>query len=157
MITISKELSNLGGIARIWLIPSRLISSAHYNFPTTLLQLPMNWDTDAWELTPVFQSASWTQEQQSTIAGTYYENTVAFKLPKVTYDSRSFISLITNETWTVMLMDQNKQFLLMGSQEYPMRSTIKTSTGSEISDLNHLAVTISGKSPILPVFIEFTL
>jgi hypothetical protein len=117
----------------------------------------MNWDTDAWELTPVFQSASWTQEQQSTIAGTYYENTVAFKLPKVTYDSRSFISLITNETWTVMLMDQNKQFLLMGSQEYPMRSTIKTSTGSEISDLNHLAVTISGKSPILPVFIEFTL
>ena len=82
MITISKELSNLGGIARIWLIPSRLISSAHYNFPTTLLQLPMNWDTDAWELTPVFQSASWTQEQQSTTAGTYYENTVAFKLPK---------------------------------------------------------------------------
>ena len=45
----------------------------------------------------------------------------------------------------------------MGSQEYPMRSIIKTSTGSEISDLNHLAVTISGKSPILPVFIEFTL
>lgn len=111
---------------------------------------------DAWQLTPVFQSGSYTQDMMQSPSGTYYENTVSFKIPKYTYERRLFASDLSSLLWAVLTMDQNGEFLLMGSSDYPMRMTTKAVSGADLSDLNHLAVTVTGKSPILPLNIAMT-
>lgn len=120
------------------------------------MQLPVNWAEDAWELTPVFQSGSNTQDHVQSPAGTYFENTVSFKIPKYTLDRRQFVADLGSLLWAVLTMDQNGEFLLMGSSDYPMRVTTKVTSGSDLSDLNHVTVTVSGKSPILPLNIAIT-
>ena len=80
MKTIEKQKNNLGGIAKIWLIPSARISSALFDSLTEPEDLPVGWDTNTWQMDPVFQSASFQEESKSTAAGRYYENTVAFKI-----------------------------------------------------------------------------
>ncbi|MFA6483722.1 MAG: hypothetical protein WCW62_14165 [Bacteroidales bacterium] len=156
MNTLVKEQNNLGGIAKIWLIAAAKIPSYLYSYPRGLMQLPINWAEDTWELTPVFQSGSYTQDMVQSPAGTYYENTVTFKIPKYTLDRRQFAADFANLLWAVLTLDQNGEFLLMGSSDYPMRVTIKVASGADISDLNHIAITVSGKSPILPLNIGIT-
>ena len=138
MNSIAKDQNNLGGIAKVWLIPSSLISSILYDFPFPSPELPYGWGDDSWEFTPVFQSASYTQEQQQSAAGAAWENTVSFKIPKISYESRIFTSLLAHSKWSILLLDENGQYLIMGSDDYPMRAVTKSSTGADLADFNNI-------------------
>jgi hypothetical protein len=156
MNSIQNQSNNLGGIAKIWLIPSRLIFSHLYDYPIGLLQLPVNWANDAWQITPVFQSASYTQDMQQSPSGTWWENTVSFKIPRYTLDNKPFAGTLSRLLWAVLTLDQNGEFLLVGSKDYPMRLSVKMTSGADLSELSHLAISVTGKSPILPLNIAIT-
>ena len=154
MNSIAKDQNNLGGIAKIWLIPSSLISSLLFDFPFSSPALLDGWQNDAWSFIPIFQSSSFTQSQEDSSAGTFWENTVTFSIPKITYDSRIFTSAVAFGKWAVLLLTENNQYLLIGSAENPMRGITKSTSGRDLADLNNIVVTVTGKTTILPVFID---
>ena len=150
MNTIQKDPNNIGGIAKIWLIPSRLISSPASSIPAVLATLPIGWGDDTWEFAPIFQSGSFMEDMKSSTAGNYFESTVTFKIPKIAYYSRDVISLLSGKPIAILMLDENGQYLLVGNTDYPMRLTTSARTGAEISDLNHIALSYTGRNP-LPV------
>jgi len=64
--TITKN--NIGGVAKLWLLPSRSISFLQRNEQTGLFETPEQWNgEDSWELNPIYQSISY--EIQLTFTG----------------------------------------------------------------------------------------
>ena len=144
----------MGGIAKVWLIPSSLISSLLYEGPLPTITLPQGWRESSWGFSPVFQSGQYAQDTKVSSSGTAWENTVTFKLPKLSTQARAFTALLSHARWAVLLLDENGQYLLMGSGDYPMRATSKSTTGQDMADLSHVAITVSGVAPRLPVFLS---
>ncbi len=68
---------------------------------------------------------------------------------QLTADGSSFL-------WAVLILDQNGEFFLKGSKDYLKRVIIKVASGSDISDLNGIIVTVTGKSSFLPLNIALT-
>ena len=117
-------------------------------------KLPSGWSESAWEFDPIFQSASLSQEFQESPAGSYWESVVGFRIPKISFYNMSVIQLIAGRRYLILLMDQNQQYLLVGSDRYPMRFTATAKTGAEITDLNHVALKFTGKATFTSLFIE---
>ena len=116
--------------------------------------MSVGWSREAWELAPVFQSASLDVTNQNSTAGSYFESTVAFSLPKISLNQEGFISEIRNQLWALLLLDQNGQWILVGDADFPMRFTVDSKTGSDISDLNNHQFKFTGKSPFRPLFMD---
>ena len=152
MNTYQKEQNNLGGIAKVWLIPSTLISSLPFSTPAILAALPSGWDDDAWEFVPIFQSASFSEDMKPSPAGDYFEPTVTFKIPKIAYYSQDVINLLRSKRTSILLLDQNGQYLLVGNDDYPVRLSTGSRSGADISDLNHISLTYTGRNPFPSVF-----
>ncbi len=154
MNSVVKPQNNLGGIAQLWLIPSRLISSLLFEPSTLTPALPVNWGDESWAFIPVFQSASYFQDQVTTGAGTAYDQTIQFKIPKIRHDLRLFSSHLSQSRWSALLLDQNGQYLLIGCDSNPLRASAKQTSGADISDLNHMQVTISGQTLEESIFLS---
>ncbi len=138
---------NIGGLAKIWLIPSHLIASIHNSPPSSDYILPTGWDELAWEFTPIFQSASFTEELKTAEGGNYYDSSVSFKLAKITTLTRDILKQISSVPMAILFLTQNGQYMLVGNQDYPMRLQASSKSGADISDLNHVALTYTGKNP----------
>lgn len=147
MNTITLDTYNIGGLAKIWLIPSHLIASIRNSPGSSLYYLPTGWDALAWEFTPVFQSGAFTEELKTAGAGNYYESSVSFKFPKITGSTRDLLRNMSSIPMAILFLTQNGQYLLVGNQDYPMRLQASSKTGADISDLNHIALTYTGKNP----------
>ncbi|MCX6225212.1 MAG: hypothetical protein NTV01_10785 [Bacteroidia bacterium] len=139
----------------MWLLPSRSISFLPRNEQTGLYETPEQWNgKDSWELNPIYQSISYEVKQNMSPAGRYFEHDVSFKIPKISYYVQDFINLIIGRSWAIMILDQNGQCMLIGDQFSPMRLSITGKIGPDISDLNHIQLTFTGKSQNLAVFVE---
>ena len=123
-----------------------MIPSLPFSNPSALINLPVGWDTDAWEFMPVFQSATFSEDLKPSPAGDYYETTVTFKIPKIAFYAGDVISLLRSRRTSILILDQNGQYLLVGNEDYPMRMTTSARTGAEIAELNHIAITYAGKN-----------
>ena len=144
MKTIEKQKNNLGGIAKIWLIPSARISSALFDSLTEPEDLPVGWDTNTWQMDPVFQSASFQEESKVSAAGRYYENTVAFKIAYLGGGTIHFLKVAADDTHSILIKDQNGAYFLVGNADFPMRLASSAKTGADLSDLNHVLLTFAG-------------
>ena len=154
MKTVSKDQNNIGGIARIWLIPNSIISALPSSQVVGQYIMPVEWGRDAWELFPIFQSASLAIKNLRTSAGSYWESTISFSLPKFDLTNESYVYEFNNHLWCLLLLDQNGQWILVGDANFPMRLDVDTKTGSDISDLNNLQFTFVNKSPFRPLFVD---
>jgi hypothetical protein len=146
MNSYQKDKNNLGGIAKLWCIPARLISSLPFSTPDVLYPIPAGWEDEAWEFEPVFQSASFSEDMKPSPAGSYYEPTVTFKIPKTSGQSQEVINMLKLLRTAILLLDQNGQYFLVGNEDYPMRLSTGSRTGADVSDLNHIAFTYTGKN-----------
>jgi len=116
--------------------------------------LPDGWSDNAWEFDPIFQSASLAQEFLGSAAGSYWESVVSFRIPKISFYNMSVIQLIAGRRYSILLMDQNQQYILVGSDRYPMRFIASAKTGADITDLNHVELKFTGKATFTSLFIE---
>jgi hypothetical protein len=154
MNTLPKDQNNIGGIARIWLIPSPLISSLQRSDLPFFYRLPDGWGDNAWQFDPIFQSASLDQQFLDSTAGPYWESVVTFRLPKLSYYNMSVIQLVAGRKYAILLMDQNSQYILVGSDRFPMRFVASAKTGADLGDLNHVELKFSGKATFTSLFID---
>ena len=154
MNLILKEQNNLGGIAKIWVIPATLIYSlARSENPGTYVA-PAGSLENAFEFSPVFQSASFDEEQGQQSAGQFFNQTVSFTIPKHSIYNTANLEYLTGRLWAILILDQNAQYKLIGCRDYPLRMVANIKTGAEISDLNHIAMKFSGLSPFRAVFVD---
>ena len=148
-----KSNNNLGGIAKVWAIPSSRVEIPSQPVKPNKYELPEGWASVSLELLPVFQSGRFQESTKTETGGLYYESVVSVTLAKDQPDLQGYLQDLSERTWTILSQDQNGLFRLTGSREYPLRSTLAKNTGAEISDLNHVRVEFSGTSPYPSVFI----
>ncbi|TSA32103.1 MAG: hypothetical protein D4R64_16685 [Porphyromonadaceae bacterium] len=112
-----------------------------------MFSLPIGCLENAFEFWPTFQSAAFEEEQLVHAAGDYYNQTVVFTVPKHTFRNLAYLNLLAGRTWGILFMDQNRQYILVGNRDYPLRLGAGIKTGGEISDLNHASLKFTGQSP----------
>jgi hypothetical protein len=153
MKTTPKEKNNLGGIAKAWVIPSHMVAINIPPTPENPFRLPLGFEFSSIQLDFICQSAQFTEKERRETAGTSYESTISFKLPKDSEEMQLCLSAFTDRPWAILTQDQNGLFRLTGSQAYPMRSSRSKTTGAEISDLNHISLEFSCWSLYPSIFI----
>ena len=154
MNSIQKEQNNLGGIAKIWVIPAALIYSLERSETPGAYVAPAGCLENAFEFWPVFQSASFDEEQGQQSAGHFFNQTVLFTIPKHSIYNSVALESLTGRLWAILILDQNSQYKLIGCRDYPLRMVANIKTGADISDLNHIAMKFSGQSPFRAVFVD---
>lgn len=153
MKTIPKKQNNLGGIATVYAVPAHLIPLLEADPVTGLGAIPEFPSESAYTLYPVFQSGTFREEMATAAGGSYWEQTLTFSLAKNSPVVNQLIGELVGRTWAVVIRDQNNHFLVAGNCLYPLRLTVKSDTGSELSDLNTLSFTFSASSPTRAVYI----
>lgn len=154
MQIVENEKNNLGGIAKLWSIPSNLLFTLEKSSTPGMFKLPIGCLENAYEFWPTFQSASFEEEHSAQPSGDCFNQTVSFTIPKNTFKNLAYLNLLSGRTWGILMLDQNNQYRLAGCRDYPVRLAANTKTGSEISDLNCVILKFTGQSPFRAVFVD---
>ena len=153
MKTTPKETSNLGGIAKVWAIPSYLVEIKNQPQEPETYHLPDGFEESAVEITPIYQSGRFTQESKSAAGGIYYDSAISLTLAKSCPSREETISFLHLNQCALILKDQNRVFRLIGSSDYPVHVSHSSVTGAELSSLNHIRLEFSLNSPYPALFI----
>jgi len=108
----------------------------------------------AFEFSPIFQSASVTENQSQQSGGYSFDQSVKFTQVRVSPVNDDVYNDLMRRPWVLLILDQNKQYKMVGSKDYPLRLIMEAKTGAEISDLNHVSMSFSGQSPFRAVFVD---
>jgi hypothetical protein len=154
MNSINKHTSNLGGIAKLFLIPIDQLTSLSAPDSDQLCTLGISSFDSTWEIAPIYQSIQFSEKQVPSNAGVYYEKGLSAKIPKDSAQTQADLLSLVNRKWLSIYLDQNGAWKLLGSPDYPLRFSFSVHPGSTISDLNHFEISLSGSSPFPSVFIH---
>jgi hypothetical protein len=154
MNSINKHISNLGGIAKLYLIPINQLASLSDPDSDQLCTLVISSFDSTWEIMPIYQSIQFSEKLVSSNSGGYYEKGLAAKIPKDSPQTHSDLQSLVNRKWLVLYLDQNGAWKIVGSPEFPLRFSFSVNPGTGIPDLNHFEISLSGSSPFSSVFIH---
>ncbi len=119
-----------------------------------MFKLPDACLQSSFEFWPTFQSASYDEADSMQPAGQMIEQTVSFTIARQTFKNLAYINLLAGRKWGILILDQNNTYQLAGSRDYPLRFQANTKTGSDLADLNCLALKFTGQSPTRAIFVD---
>ena len=147
MKQLFKPSENLGGLLKIWLILPEEVS---FSIDT----LTINSLDNLVELYCSPESMSLAETEEKNFFGSSFNVSIQGTIPKNTHESQLITSQLTRYSWLAILLDQNEQFRLAGTNEIPLHLSLDHQTGKEISELASSIVNIYGKQLAATVFID---
>ncbi len=149
-----KSTNNLGGIAKVWAIPSSLADITRQPAEPNSFFLPDEFTLECLEILPIFQSLRFSETSKTESGGTYYESTLSLSIARDSPALKAYLEDLQSGRWSLLTLDQNGLYRLIGSKAYPLRVGIARNTGAEISDLNHIRLEFTGTSPYPSIFMS---
>jgi hypothetical protein len=126
---LNKPSDNLGGLLKIWAVPSEDIivgiNTANFKTMANIIELYCSPG-----------SISFTETQVQEKYGLGYKNQLNAFIPKDSPEVQTIINDMTGRKWVVVLLDQNEQFKVAGSPEIPLRVSFDLDTGADAPDRN---------------------
>jgi hypothetical protein len=104
--------------------------------------------------TATFDEASTSSDQNFTVANT---STLVAVLPFVTPETRNYLKILLAGQWTVIVKDNNNNYIIMGVTSPVSVNTAASSLGRAMEDLNGRTVTFTTKSKDLAYFVDPTI
>jgi hypothetical protein len=154
MNSINKHTSNLGGIAKLYLIPKEQYASLSAPDSNQLCLLTITSFDSAWELAPIYQSIQFSEKLITSVAGVHYEKGLTARIQKDSPQTLTDLQSLVNRKWILIYLDQNGYWKVVGSPEYALRFFFSINPGTALSDLNHYEISLTGSSPSPSVFIH---
>lgn len=128
MITLPKPNDNLGGLLRIWSLPSSAVASLENG----VLTLSSPGDVISLYITP--ESARSDCHLKRSGAGTFYEVSVGGFTPRIRKEAGELFSAMAGRSFVVVLQDGNGEYQLAGSPGEPLRFSFSARTGTSVAD-----------------------
>lgn len=139
MKTVTKPGDNLGGLLKIWAVPSNVISVN--NGVATISD-----SSNVYALYCSPESMEFSEQKERTDAGIVYNTTIAGFIPGNATDLQEALDYIEPRKWVVIFRDGNGGFLVSGETASPLRATGEIATGKATSDRNGCQLTFTGKT-----------
>lgn len=130
MKTLSKPSDNLGGVLRLWAVPSSCVASLSGG---TLILAGLD-DITQLYMTPESMSADCLQKRSP--AGLYFETAVSGFTPRIREEASRLLGEMAGRQFVVLLQDGNGQFLVAGSPGEPLHFSFTARTGEAVTDRN---------------------
>lgn len=148
MKTINKQSENMGGILKLWAVPSSDISVSGNQI--TFLR-----ETNLIEINLQQDSGYFTEELSESFAGTIYKAEITAILPGDTPEKVQIIGeMERRRKYLVILQDGNGNYKLAGTREVPLRFSARANTGTGAAALNQYSISFTGKQKKRAGFIE---
>lgn len=147
MKPLNKLSDNLGGLLKIWAIPTNVFTL----LGTSLIL------SDTSDIVQLFGSpGTMSAEEQSerTISGIHYNTTVSVFIPGDSPEIRRAMLDMQGKMFAVLLLDGNENYKLAGNTDYPLRMTSTMKSGMDESQRPGYEVHFSGKTMTPSVFVN---
>ena len=139
MKTVTKPGDNLGGLLKIWAVPSDVISVT--NGVATISS-----STNVYALYCSPESMEFAEQKERTDAGIVYNTTVAGFIPGNETDLQEALEYIEPRKWVVIFRDGNGDYRVAGDTSYPLRAAGELTTGKTTSDRYGCQLAFTGKT-----------
>jgi len=137
MKTILNQSENMGGVVKIWAIPS-----LDYSIATETLQI-LNQDN----MVEIYIQEDSCALIEDDIAGGAFKTEIVAQVPCDHPDTITIIKQMERvKKYNVILVDGNGNYKLAGSKSVPLRFSAKLTTGATTASLNHYAISFLAKA-----------
>ena len=140
MKQLNKPVDNLGGLIKIWAIPSKQFLTAGNSFSVG--------DTNnIYELYCSPDSMSYNSTSVKSDEGILYNTTVKGFAPGVTAELETALKEMMTQKWVIITMEGNGKYLLAGSKRFPLSLSSRMDTGNDTFIRAGCEFTFTGKIP----------
>lgn len=139
MKTIQKPGDNLGGLLKIWAVPSDVVSVE--NGIATITST-----TNVYQLYCTPESMEFTEPKEVTGAGIVYNTSIGGFIPGNQTDLQEALEYIEPRKWVVIFRDGNGNYLAAGASHYPLRAAGEIRSGRLTADASGCQLTFGGKT-----------
>ena len=139
MKQLNKPADNMGGLIKIWAIPSDQVTVSG---KTVTIASTDN----MYEVYCAEDTMQHSVPAELTNAGTYYNTILKGFSPGVTEDMEAALEYMDGRKWVVLFMDGNGYYKLAGSKEQPLRLSANVDTGQMTTDRAGCNFTFSGRT-----------
>lgn len=147
MKQLNKPADNMGGLIKIWAIPSDQVTVSG---KTVTIASTDN----VYELYFSPETMQHSEPAEQTDAGTHYNTTVKGFAPGITEDLEAALEYMDRRKWVVLFIDGNGYYKLAGSKENPLRLTTNVDTGQITSDRAGCEFIFFGKTLARAKFVD---
>lgn len=147
MKTINKPADNLGGLIKIWAIPSPVFSS--YGKTVTITDL-----TDVYQIYCSPESMSFREQKITDNSGIHYSSSINGFVPKDSESNLEAIDFIESRFWVVIFMDGNGNYKAVGNRWEPMKASFDLDTKSNTADRAGAGLQFTLKSTFRAYFVN---
>jgi hypothetical protein len=147
MKTITKPGDNLGGLLKIWAVPTSVysISGKAVTFSST---------DDIYEIYCTPESMLFSEQSEQTGAGTLFNTLVSGFIPKDSEEVLAAKNDMARKPYIVIFIDGNGNYKAAGTANEPLRLADNLSSGQQVSDSAGNQIEFSGKTLTRAVFIN---
>lgn len=146
MNEIQKPSDNLGGLLQIWAVPFDKI----WVTGRTVAVNPAH----AYKFYFTPESMEFKESPKISGSGTRYITEVSAFAPKNSEELLDMINVTQGRRFIVVFQDGNENFLVAGTQTYPLKLSAILDQGKSISDLSGYKITFSGETISRAVFVD---
>lgn len=142
MITINKPSENMGGLIKIWAVPSTAYNSAEVKGREVTFLSP----DDIYEIYCSPDSLQHDEPGETSHAGVVYNMAVTGFSPGNSEDAREAFEDMENQKFIVIFIDGNGDYFLAGDYQTPLRFTSNFSSGRNTADRAGHELSFTGKT-----------
>lgn len=147
MKAISKPGDNLGGLTKVWAIPSDV-----YNLNGE--DISISDETNVYSMYCSTNDLSFDEPRKESDAGIFYEPTVNGFVPGNDKDRLEAFEYIERRKWVILFKDGNGNYLAAGTREQPLHLTSQFSSGKDTVGRNGYSFAFTGKCTVRSKFVN---
>jgi len=147
MKQLNKPTDNLGGLLKIWAIPTNVFTL----LGTSLIL------SDTSDIVQLFGSPgtmSVEEQTERTTSGIHYNTSVAVFIPGDSPEIRSALLDMQGRKFAVLFLDGNENYKLAGEPNYPLRMNSAMKSGMDESQRPGYELHFTGKTILPSVFVN---
>lgn len=127
MKQLNKPTDNMGGLIKIWAIPSDQVTVSGKTVTIASIE-------NVYEIYCSEDSMSHNESSERTNAGTLYNTTIKGFAPGFSEELEKALEYMDPRKWVILFIDGNGNYKLAGNNTQPLRLTSSVDTGQSTSD-----------------------
>lgn len=141
---------NLAGVKTVYIIDQCSIEEITHNSPDDgmIASITLAAATQYWEFQSYRETGTLVSTGRTTdTGGSFYEQVVTITLPKLTASKRTKLAQLTGKTLSVIVLDNNLNYWLIGENLGVIMTERAGATGAKRDDSNAYVVTFTANEP----------
>jgi hypothetical protein len=145
---------NLGGILKLWLVPSYNILSVVRNVTTGIYTIEIDDEDKNWLIYCTAESLNYTENENTSLGQPFYECTLNGFIPNDSPELTLQLEQLKSRPWIAFFMDQQEYTKMVGEVECPLELTRQFGTREKIAERKGHDITLKGNTILGSVFVN---